>query len=119
MKVTSARLKSCMLLTNIRHEPETPDVRGPEGVKQWVTAVRSAFPDVHFSIEDLFAAADKVTLRWTVRGTYQGEFLGVAPTGRQITNGGNNILRIADGRIQEEWVNWDTLGMMKQVGAFS
>lgn len=101
----------------VRHEPHTPEMAGPEGVKQWITAVRTAFPDANFQIEDMVGEGDRVAMRWTVRGTHRGEFLGVGPSGKQISNGGNSILRLAGGKIAEEWLNWDVLGMMQQLGA--
>ena len=69
------------------------------------------------TIEDLFAEGDKVVLRFTFHGTHQGEFMGVAPTGKQVTMPGIDIFRIADGKIVELWGQEDVLGMMQQIGA--
>ena len=80
--------------------------------------MRSGFPDFQVTIEDLFAAeGEKVVLRFTFRGTHQGEFLGVAPTGKRVTMAGIDIFRIADGKIVELWGQEDVLGMMQQLGA--
>src|SRR5919109_4561685 len=66
----------------VNHSAPLPDVSpGPEGLKQTVAAVRRAFPDVHYTIEDMVIGRDKAALRVTMRGTQCGEFLGVAPTG--------------------------------------
>jgi steroid delta-isomerase-like uncharacterized protein len=70
---------------------------GPEGVKQASVAFRAAFPDVCFTIEDLIAEADKVVVRWTWRGTHQGEFLRRPATGRRVTVAGIDLFRIAAG----------------------
>ncbi|MDP8951660.1 MAG: ester cyclase, partial [Actinomycetota bacterium] len=68
-------------------------------------------------IEDLFAEGDKAVLRFTFRGTHQGEFMGNAPTGKRVTMAGIDIFRIADGKIVELWGQEDVLGMMQQLGA--
>jgi steroid delta-isomerase-like uncharacterized protein len=90
---------------------------GPEDVKQIVTQVRTAFPDVHFSVDDLVAEGEKVVGRWTFRGTQEGDFMGIPPTGRQVTVMGIAIYRFAAGQITEAWVAWDALGLMRQLGA--
>ena len=75
----------------------------------------AAFPDVHITIEDLVAEDDKVSARFTLRGTNQGAFMGMPPTGRQVTMSGMALFRLAGGKIVEEYVNEDTLGMMQQL----
>jgi predicted ester cyclase len=58
-----------------------------------------------------------VVTRWTGSGTHQGELMGVAPTGNQVTITGIRINRISGGKIEESWTNYDALGMMQQIGA--
>ena len=96
-----------------------PDqVSGVEDLKQFFGMLHSGFPDFQGTIEDLFAAeGDKVVLRFTFLGTHQGEFMGVGPTGKQVTMPGIDIFRIADGKIVELWGQEDMLGMMQQLGA--
>ena len=100
----------------VNHDPANPGVHGPEGFKQLVNMYRTAFPDTQFTIEDQMADGDKVVTRWTARGTHQAELMGVAPTNKQVTVTGISIDRIVGGKIEESWVNWDTLGMMQQLG---
>lgn len=101
----------------VRHDPATPDVSpGPEGLKQLVTAFRNAFPDLHFTIEDMLVEGDKVVTRYSSSGTHKGEFMGIAPTGKYGTSSGIGIGRIVNGQVVEEWVHWDTLGTLKQFG---
>ncbi len=101
----------------VRYDPATPDVgRGPEFAKQIATRYRGAFPDLHITIADMIVEGDKVVTRWTATGTHQGELQGIAPTGKTFSISGISIARCADRKIVEEWVNWDTLGMMKQLG---
>ena len=101
----------------VRYDPATPDVgRGPEFAKQIAIRYREAFPDLHLTIADMIVEGDKVVIRWASSGTHQGNLQGIAPTGKNFSISGIHIARFADGKIVEEWVNWDTLGMMKQLG---
>jgi steroid delta-isomerase-like uncharacterized protein len=95
--------------------------QGPHagGIKQTIRFVRAAFPDWRYTIEDTVAEGDRVAVRWTARGTHQGEFMGIPPTGKQSTLTGINIFRIEDGRIGEYWHNFDMLGWLQQLGAIS
>jgi len=92
------------------------EIKGPEGAKQFFSVFRSAFPDLQFTIEDQIAEGDKVVTRWTLRGTHEGEFQGIAPTGKQMAMTGITVQRIAGGRIVEGWTNRDALGMLVQLG---
>ena len=89
---------------------------GREGFKQLVTMFRAAFPDLECIIEDMLAEGDKVVTRLTMRGTHQGELMGIAPTGRPITVTGIDIVRFAQGQVVEHWGNQDDLGMLQQLG---
>ncbi len=97
------------------HTP-SEEIRGPEGTKQFVAALRTAFPDIHFTVEDQIAEGDTVVTRWTARGTHTGEFQGLPPTGKQVRLAGTDIDRIADGKAVECWANVDELGLMRQLG---
>lgn len=100
------------------HQPDGSVLeRGPEDVKRFMGEFRSAFPDFHTTIEDQIAEDDKVVTRWTMRGTHEGEFRGIAPTGKQISVTGIGIFRFSDGKVVESWDNFDQLGMMQQLGA--
>jgi len=100
----------------VLHAGLGPDIHGPEGCKQDIITVRSAFPDFHVTIDDMVAEGDEVATRWTIRGTHRGEFAGIAPTGRQVTGWGMSIDRIVGGKIVETWNRYDTLGLMQQLG---
>jgi len=95
---------------------DAPGPPGREGYKRDVLMHRTAFPDLRFTIEDMVAEGDKVVLRATLRGTHRGEYIGIAPTGKQITLTAISIRRITDGQIAEEWVEMDMLGLMQQLG---
>ena len=94
--------------------PGTPP--DPEGIKQMLGMFLNAFPDLNITIEDMIAEGDKVVGRITMSGTHRGEFMGVVPTGKQITLGLIDITRFADGKIVERWSEGDMLGMMQQLG---
>jgi steroid delta-isomerase-like uncharacterized protein len=103
---------------HVNHDPTLPDIpTGPEGQKQVVNLYRGAFTNAHISVEDQLAEGDRVATRWTGSGTHQGEFMGVAPTGNQVTITGITIYRVSGGKIAESWTNYDALGMMQQIGA--
>ncbi len=92
---------------------------GPEGVKEFVGLYRSAFPDLHTTIEDIVTEGDKVAYRWTAVGTHQGELLGVPPSSNRMEITGITIERIEDGKIVETYNNLDQLRMMRHIGAIS
>jgi steroid delta-isomerase-like uncharacterized protein len=90
---------------------------GPEDVRQIVTSVRRAFPNVHFTVEDLIAEGEKVVCRWTFRGEQEGDFMGIPASGRNATVMGIAVYRVVGGQIAEAWFTWDALGLMRQLGA--
>jgi predicted ester cyclase len=90
--------------------------KGPEGFKQFVTMFRTAFPDIHITIDDMVAEGDKVANRYTWRGTHKGELMGIAPTGKQVTVTGIKITQFVGGKQVEGWISGDQLGMMQQLG---
>src|SRR5688500_18586205 len=102
----------------IGHDPANPEpLRGPEGVKEFISTYREAFPDARIMVEQQLAEGDLVATRWSGRGTHEGELMGIEPTGREVTVSGLTISRLEGGRIVEEFQNWDTFGMMQQLGA--
>ena len=94
--------------------PGTPG--GLEGARQTLGMFLSAFPDLHFTVEDLVAEGDKVVARATLSGTQQGTFMGIPATGRHVTITGIDINRFEGGKSVEHWVEMDTLGLMQQLG---
>ena len=84
--------------------------------KLW-SDLRSAFPDIQFTIHDTIEQGEKVAARWTATMTHKGEFLGFAPTGRTANITGISLQRWENGKIMEGWDNWDQLGLLVQLGA--
>ena len=80
---------------------------GPEGTKQAITTYRTAFPDLQVTVEDIFAAGDRVAFRWNFRGTHLGDWLGVPPTGNHMAATGISVYRMVGGKVVENWTNID------------
>jgi steroid delta-isomerase-like uncharacterized protein len=91
--------------------------RDREGVKQLTAMLHSAFPDFEATIDDIVAEGDKVVIRQTWRGTHKGEFMGIPPTGRSVSFGVIDIIRIAGGKGVEHWGLMDRMSLMQQLGA--
>jgi steroid delta-isomerase-like uncharacterized protein len=102
----------------VNHDPTLPDFGiGPEVANQGGRVSRGAFPDAQITVEDQVAEGNKVVTRWTGRGTHQGELMDVGPTGNRVEVTGITLSRIEGGKIAEEWINYDALGMLQQIGA--
>ena len=101
--------------TYVNHTP-AGDSYGPEGMKAFVSRVRTNLRHLQASVEDLIVEGDKVVVRLTLRGTYTGEVMGIVSTGKQVTVPEIRIYRIANGRIAERWYVADRLGLWQQLG---
>lgn len=88
-----------------------------EHVKQFIHVIFQAFPDLHYTVEDLIADGDKIVARLTLTGTQQGEYMGIPPTGKYATISDIEIFRITNGKAVECWVQVDFLGLLQQLGA--
>ncbi|MFL5700011.1 MAG: ester cyclase [Ktedonobacteraceae bacterium] len=90
-----------------RSTPEQPP--GTEGVKDYISMVRTGFPDISITIEDLVAEEERVVVRTTWRGTHLGEYEGIAPTGKQVRRSMIQIFHVKDGKLLEEWSEGESL----------
>jgi steroid delta-isomerase-like uncharacterized protein len=95
----------------VYHNPPTT-LHGPEEFKQFLSLYLTAFPDARFTVEDDIAEGDLVASRATLRGTHQGEFMGIPPTGKPVTVTGIAIDRIVGGKFVEGWLNFDACGIL-------
>lgn len=101
----------------INHSPGISDpAPGPEGLKPIVAAMREAFPDLRYEIEDMIVTEDKGAIRSTMYRTHRGDLFGIAPTGKRVTVSQFQIEWLVDGKIVEHWRQTDDLGMMCQLG---
>jgi steroid delta-isomerase-like uncharacterized protein len=92
------------------------EVKGLEALKQLATVSRATFPDGRFTVESIIAEGDLVAIHWSWHGTHQGEYLGIAATGKQVTETGTSFYRIAGSTIAEMWGDENTLGLLQQLG---
>jgi steroid delta-isomerase-like uncharacterized protein len=102
----------------VGHDPMTGD-SDRDSSKQTITGYREAFPDLHFTIEEIFAAGDRVVTRWSANGTFQNAFMGMEPTGEKGSPvEGIGIDRFDEhGKVAESWGQWDTMQFMRNIGA--
>jgi len=100
------------------HVPGRPEpMRGPAGYLAIIGMMRGGFPDIQWTLEETIAEGDKIAARFTMRGTHQGAFFGVPPTGRKIAVQAMNFYRLSDGQFVEERGQPDLLGLLQQIGA--
>jgi steroid delta-isomerase-like uncharacterized protein len=92
------------------------NIQGIDAFKQFLSMYLTASPDLHFTIEDQVAEGDKVATRYMAGGTHLGPFMGIPPTGKHVIATGMSIIRVANGKIVEEWANGDDLGLLQQLG---
>jgi len=93
--------------------------KGPEGYTQTIAMVRTGFPDVYFRIEDLIGENDRVVARWRMEGTHLGPFAGFPATGKRVMQTAIVIYRVKDGKLVRAWLQRDSLGLLRQIGAIA
>jgi steroid delta-isomerase-like uncharacterized protein len=101
---------------HLTHTAFSRVTNGPKGFKYLVTVFRSAFPDLHCTVEDEIREGDKFSAHWTMRGTHKGLFLGNPPTGRTVVVQGIIFARTENGQIVEDWTLLDEMGILQQLG---
>jgi steroid delta-isomerase-like uncharacterized protein len=101
----------------VDHKPLPTQVPGRDGFKQWMSAARTAFPDMHGTVEDVMAEGDRVAARMTWHGTHRGEFMGVGPTDKRVSFSAFHLVRFSQDRAVEWWGTADLLGALRQLGA--
>lgn len=102
----------------VDHDPAPDQDPGPEGFKQFFETLRTAFPDLEVTPEHMTATDEDIATAYTIRGTHQGDFLGVSPTGERVTARGVQIFRFDEnGKMVERWGSSDELAILQQIGA--
>ncbi len=101
----------------IDHDPAPGQSPGPQGFKDFFTMMRSAFPDLKVTVDRLVQNDTDICMAYTINGTHQGDFAGIAPTGKVIAARGVQIARFENGKIVERWGSSDELGILKLLGA--
>lgn len=99
----------------ISHDWPKGSPTGPQGFRNFYSAIRSALPDARYEVDDLIAEDDKVVVRWRLLGTHKGDFRGIAPSGRPIALKGIAIYRVVRGKLMERWVVTDLYGVLEEI----
>jgi steroid delta-isomerase-like uncharacterized protein len=107
-----------LMAANCRfHDPVFPHLAaGTENMRRHIESCRKGFPDLRFTIDDTIAERNEVVLHWTINGTQKGEFLGIPATNKKAMVTGTSIFRVENGKITEEWANWNLMSLMEQLG---
>ena len=100
----------------VGHDPGGAHAGSLEQLQQSAAAIFAAFPDFSITANAVIVEGDMAVKRWTVRGTHKAEYMGIPATGKEIVVTGNNIFRIANGKVVECWAESDTLGLLQQLG---
>ncbi|ELZ18394.1 hypothetical protein C477_10013 [Haloterrigena salina JCM 13891] len=101
----------------VLHDPSAgDDLRGRDEYREYVETYREAFPDVEYEVEAAVAEGETVALRYTARGTHEGSFMGLEPTGDRVSVSGMEMYRVEDGTIAELWTSYDALGLFQELG---
>jgi predicted ester cyclase len=103
----------------VGYHPFAAQVPELELVGGGLATIAAAFPDLRMAEADSLREGEKVAFRWILSGTHEGEFMGVAPTGRRVEAMGMDIVRLADGEIVEHWGEFDAMGLLRQMGVVS
>jgi steroid delta-isomerase-like uncharacterized protein len=103
---------------HVNNDPTAPDhAPGAEGIKELIGTYRAGFPDLRFETGQMFAVDGKVAHHWILRGTHEGEFMGIEPTGNKVEAMGVEINHVENGKIKESWTVSDAMTVMQQLGA--
>ena len=94
-------------------------ITGREGGRQFMQVYLTAFPDLHFTIDQTLGEGDFVVVRWTATGTHRGDLMGIAATGRRTITRGCTVVEVKGGKLRHDWVYWDTGHMLKQLGVLN
>ncbi|WP_265111055.1 ester cyclase [Halosolutus halophilus] len=101
----------------VLHDPSSADEpQDRDDYREYVETYREAFPDVEYEVETAVAEGATVVVRYTARGTHEGEFMGLDPTGEHVSVSGMEMYRVDDGKITEMWTSYDALGLFQELG---
>ena len=107
----------CVTPNWVNHDPSLPPLRGLEGAASLVRLWRTGFTNLKLEVEDSIEAGDKVACRFRVSGTHSGPLMGVPASGQSVSVVATGIFRVVDGKLSDNWVNFDALGLLQQIGA--
>jgi len=101
----------------VAHSSTGREMRGLKDFKQFLSGIWDAFPDIHYTLDDLFIEGDKAVLRYSWTGTHKGSLMGIPPTNKKVTMWAIEIYRFVNGKLVEAWGRIDTFGLTQQLGA--
>lgn len=104
-------------LNYVYHGPGGQELRGRDGIRELWELFLAAFPDLVSTVDEAICNRDKVAVRWTVRGTHTGEFLGASPSNKTIELPITEVFRVENGMLVEAWDQYDRLHLLEQIGA--
>jgi steroid delta-isomerase-like uncharacterized protein len=108
--------KEAVSIENVDHDPAPGQVPGPDGYRMFFSGLRNAFPDLNVALETMVADDESIAFAYTLTGTQNGSYMGIAPTGKKIKIRGLQISKFKDGKMVERWGSSDELGMLQQLG---
>jgi steroid delta-isomerase-like uncharacterized protein len=101
----------------VMHHPSSPQpVAGVKNVVGFLGAFRAGFPDMTMKVELAFGGGEMVAVRWRMSGTHTAVLFGIPPSGKSVSVAGISLLRFSNGKVVEDWVSEDSLGLMQQIG---
>ena len=100
----------------VSYTPNGTEIRGLKNLREYNNANYDAFPDLHWTLEDIIVEGDKVAVRYTITGTHKGKFMGIPPTNKKITMWQIGIHHIVGDKLVESWTINDSLSAMQQLG---
>jgi steroid delta-isomerase-like uncharacterized protein len=89
---------------------------GTDDMRRYITVCRTGFPDLSFHIDNLIVDDDEAVIHWTASGTHEGRFMGIPPSHKPAKLAGVSILRFRDGKIVEQWIEWNLVALLSQLG---
>jgi steroid delta-isomerase-like uncharacterized protein len=99
------------------HQPGVPEAMNRDATKHVEKMFGASFPDLRHTVDEINAEGDTVAARWTVHGTHKGDFQGISPTGARISLSGTTVHHMANGRIVETWLTFDSQELLQQLSA--
>lgn len=101
----------------VMHHPSSPQpIEGVENVVGFLGAFREGFPDMSMKVEFAFGDDEFTAIRWRMSGTHTAALFGIPPSGKSVAVTGISLLRFSEGKVAEDWVSEDSLGLMQQIG---
>jgi steroid delta-isomerase-like uncharacterized protein len=101
----------------VDHDPLPGTGPDRDGIHQFVKQVRSAFPDLETTVDDIVAEGDEIAVRSTFRGTHEGDFMGIPATGKKVEVANYDFVRLENDQAVEHWGTIDSAALMEQLGA--